>query len=355
MSTILDSLQKSSEQRDDNKQTIDGFSFADKNNNPAPYSEDNVPYTPKHFLPVSLDGVEEGDFTLVFGFPGRTNEYLPSPAVAQIVDVLNPAKIKVRETALKIMDVAMKADKQIKIQYASKYAGISNYWKKWIGESLGLKLTNAVAKKQKFEQEFTKRVRRKRKFRKKYKDLLPQFAKLYKAIAPYSVTEDIYYETFYRNTDITKVANYLDRLVTLQDDKNPGDYEAYKARIKRFLGGFYKNYSPKIDQDVFAALMAQFNQTVEKRFVNTYMQQLAADNKGDFKKAKAMAKAKGKVKCSGNKTPEIIPGKKIKFKCTTVDKAKSRAASKAGKKRAQSASGKQAAKQAAKTRAFRSK
>ncbi len=258
--------------------------YAGKDNLPAPYSPDNVPYSPKHYLPVSLDGVEEGDFTLVFGFPGRTNEYLPSPAVAQTVDLLNPAKIKVRETALKIMDGYMKSDKQIKIQYASKYAGISNYWKKWIGESLGLKRTHTVAKKQAFEKEFMRRVMKKRKFRKKYKNLLPQFEKLYKEIAPYAVTEDIYYETFYRNTDLTRVAGYLDRLVTLQDEKNPAAYDAYLGRIKGFLGGFYKNYSPEIDRDVFAALMEQFTKNVKNEFVSSYLKKLAKDNKGDFEK-----------------------------------------------------------------------
>ena len=107
--------------------------YADKNNRPANYSKDNVPYTPKHFLPVSLDGVKEDDFTLVFGYPGKTNEYLPAVAIAQIVNELNPAKIEIREHALKVADGFMRKDNAIKIQYASKYASIANYWKKWIG------------------------------------------------------------------------------------------------------------------------------------------------------------------------------------------------------------------------------
>ncbi|MGL5112020.1 MAG: S46 family peptidase, partial [Flavobacterium sp.] len=97
--------------------------YADKNNRPAAYSKDNVPYTPKHFLPVSLDGIAEDDFTLVFGYPGRTNEYLPSVAINQIANELNPAKIEIREQALKVADGFMRKDNAIKIQYASKYAG----------------------------------------------------------------------------------------------------------------------------------------------------------------------------------------------------------------------------------------
>ncbi len=118
--------------------------YADKNNRPASYSKDNVPYVPKHFLPISLDGVSEDDFTLVFGFPGRTSEYLPSIAIEQIINELNPAKIEIRDAALKVQDGFMRKDKAIKIQYASKYAGVANYWKKWIGETKGLKKSNAV-------------------------------------------------------------------------------------------------------------------------------------------------------------------------------------------------------------------
>ncbi len=125
--------------------------YADKNNKPAPYSKDNVPYTPKHFLPISLDGVAEDDFTLVFGYPGNTNEYLAAVAINQIVNELNPAKIEIRDKALKVADGYMREDNAIKIQYASKYASIANYWKKWIGESQGIKKSNAIAKKQEAE------------------------------------------------------------------------------------------------------------------------------------------------------------------------------------------------------------
>ena len=91
--------------------------YANKKNQPAEYSEDNVPYDPKHFLPVSLDGISENDFTLVFGFPGRTSEYLPAIAIDQIVHKLNPPKIKIRDEALKIVDGYMRKDAKIKIQY----------------------------------------------------------------------------------------------------------------------------------------------------------------------------------------------------------------------------------------------
>lgn len=121
--------------------------YADKNNKPAEYSKDNVPFTPKHFLPISVKDIKENDFTFVFGFPGRTNEYLPSVAIEKIITDTNPARIEVRDIALKTLDEKMRADDATRIKYASKYASVANYWKKWIGETKGLKKSNAVAKK----------------------------------------------------------------------------------------------------------------------------------------------------------------------------------------------------------------
>ena len=100
--------------------------YADANNRPAKYSENNQPYTPKHFLPISLDGVEEGDFTMIFGFPGRTNEYLPAVAIEHITKNYNPTNIAIREAALKVIDEKMKDHDEVQIKYASEQARIAN-------------------------------------------------------------------------------------------------------------------------------------------------------------------------------------------------------------------------------------
>ena len=128
--------------------------YAGPDNKPAPYSAQNVPFKPRHHLPISLAGVQPGDFTLVFGFPGRTNEYLTSWGVDEVCSVSNPAKIKVRDARLQVLDADMKASDKVRIQYAAKYAGIANYWKKWIGENRGLKKLDAVRVKQEQEVQF---------------------------------------------------------------------------------------------------------------------------------------------------------------------------------------------------------
>lgn len=240
--------------------------YADKNNRPAAYSKDNVPYTPKHFLPISLDGVAEDDFTLVFGYPGRTTEYLPSFAVAQIVNELNPAKIEVREAALKVEDGFMRKDQKIKIQYASKYAGIANYWKKWIGETQGLKKTNAIGIKQQQEKEFTQKVTQAGK-QSEYGNLLPEFEKNYARIAPYALARDYFQEVALRNTELLTVAFKMYQLKNTLDSKGEQAFTARKHNLSEGLGEFYKDYSKEVDEKVFEQLIDLYSKKTPQQFV----------------------------------------------------------------------------------------
>ena len=234
--------------------------YADKDNNPAEYSEDNIPYTPKHYLPISVDGVDQDDFTMVFGFPGRTNQYLPSYAVEQIVDVLNPAKIAIRDKALKILDTEMRADPATKIQYASKFASIANYWKKWIGESQGLKTSDGVGRKKKFEAEFSDLIGQSTASAKKYAHLLPQFEKLYKEIEPFALKRDYYNEVAGRNVELLSIVNYLNRLKTNFEESGEEGYNGYLGRLKPFLKNKYKDYNKDIDKKVFASLVEMYDE-----------------------------------------------------------------------------------------------
>ena len=128
--------------------------YAGKDNLPADYSEDNVPYTPKKSLKISRAGVKEGDFTFVYGCPGSTQEYVHSEAVKYISEVSDPEKIALRTTRLQIMKKYMDKSQAVRIQYSSKYAGVANAWKKWQGEAKGLKKMKTVATKQAYEARF---------------------------------------------------------------------------------------------------------------------------------------------------------------------------------------------------------
>ncbi|MPT35192.1 MAG: S46 family peptidase [Flavobacterium sp.] len=240
--------------------------YADKNNRPAAYSKDNVPYKPKHFFPVSIKGVKENDFTMVMGYPGRTQEYLPSYAVAQIVNDLNPAKIEVRDAALKVQDGFMRKDNAIKIQYASKYASIANYWKKWIGETKGLKKSNALAIKQKFEQEFQEKVVKSGK-QAEYGNLLADFKKNYTEIAPYALSRDYYTEVVLRNTELLSFGY---RLFQLEQVYNAKGEQAFNDRKNNLIAGFedlYKDFNANVDEKVFEQLIALYVTKSPKQFL----------------------------------------------------------------------------------------
>ncbi|MDO5655390.1 MAG: S46 family peptidase [Flavobacteriaceae bacterium] len=245
--------------------------YADKNNKPAEYSKDNVPYTPKHFLPINANGVKEGDFTFVFGFPGNTDEYLPASAIEQLTTTLNPAKIEIRENALKIIDGYMKQDPQIKIQYASKYARVANYYKKWIGENQGLERSNAIAKKHSYEQEFLKNIEKmcnKEKSLKcaEYPHLISDLNRLYKEIEPYNFARDYFDEAIFRNSETFRIALTLNNLVKKEKD---ADFNDYYNRVQNYLSGMYKDYNATVDTEVSLMLWDMYKKNMPKEFQDT--------------------------------------------------------------------------------------
>ena len=240
--------------------------YADKNNHPASYSKDNVPYTPKHFLPVSLDGVKEDDFTLVFGYPGKTNEYLPAVAIEQIVKELNPAKIEIRDQALKVADGFMRKDNAIKIQYASKYASIANYWKKWIGETQGLTKSNAVEIKRKQEVVFQEKVVKAGK-QAEYGNLLTDFEKYYTEIKSYALARDYFSEVALRNTELLSVGYKLYQLEQVYNSKGEQAFNDRKNNLIAGLADFYKDFNANVDQKVFEKLVHLYSTKSPKEFI----------------------------------------------------------------------------------------
>ncbi len=244
--------------------------YAGPDNKPAPYAEENIPYTPKHFLPVSLDGIEEGDFTLVFGFPGTTQQYLPSFAVQQIVDIIDPARIAVRDISLDIMKRYMVADEAIKLAYSSKYATISNYWKKWIGEIQGLKKANAVRMKEKQEEEFTALISKNKKLKAKYENLLPELKVLYRDLDIVAKNRTILGEVLGgRNTEVFRLASYADRLYRAysQHGAEGQPYLETKDATKERLEGFFKDYSAEVDAELFSAMMVHLVNHLDSEYL----------------------------------------------------------------------------------------
>ncbi|MDP2539885.1 serine protease [Tenacibaculum discolor] len=233
--------------------------YADKNNRPAKYSKDNVPYKPKHFLPVSLDGIEEGDFTMVFGFPGRTNEYLPAVAIKHITQEFNPSNIAIREAALKEIDAQMKASDAVRIKYASKQARIANAWKKWIGENLGIKKSNAIAERQAFEATFKKALKEK-KLENTYGNILPEFEKLYADFADINIKRRNFIEVFLVTNELMQMTFRAYQLEQVALNK-PEKFEDAKTSLINRIKGIHKNFDVNVDKGVFKNVMPLYNPT----------------------------------------------------------------------------------------------
>jgi hypothetical protein len=249
--------------------------YADKNNRPAKFSKDNVPYKPKHFFPLSIKGIKENDFTMVMGFPGRTQEYLPAVAVEQIVNTLNPAKIEVRDAALKVQDGFMRKDQAIKIQYASKYASVANYWKKWIGESKGLKKSNAVEVKQKFETDFQQKVIKAGK-EAAYGNLLRDFEKNYAEIKDYALARDLFTEVALRNSELLQNGYRLYQLEQILKTKGEQAFTDRKNNLSNGIVDFYKDYNVNVDKNVFEQLIAIYAKRLPSQFLPNELKNLNA-------------------------------------------------------------------------------
>jgi hypothetical protein len=168
--------------------------YAGKDNMPAAYSADNVPYRPAHHLPISLKGIKETDFTMVMGFPGRTQEYLSSYALRLIVDQTNPNNIEIRTRRLKVLDEMMRKSDKTRIQYVAKYASVSNAWKKWQGESRGLVRSSAIAKKESLEKAFGQWASENSERQKKYGHILSGLKLVYDSLSKVNLAAQLYRE-----------------------------------------------------------------------------------------------------------------------------------------------------------------
>lgn len=229
---------------------------------PAEYSESNVPMKPRYHLPISLDGVEEGDFTLVFGFPGRTDEYLPSVAMQQRVEEINPLRIGIRDKSLAILNQAMRENPEARIQYAAKQARIANAWKKWKGESQGIEATDGIGQRKMMEKAFIDSLLANDRFPKSYRDILPDFRKAYNRIAPYARSQTVINEIIYRNVELFRLVTRLERsLPLLRGDVQQGE-KAKMQNLITVLEQFYRDYNLDIDMEIGKLLLDVYFNTL---------------------------------------------------------------------------------------------
>jgi hypothetical protein len=230
--------------------------YAGKDNKPADYSPDNVPFKPRKHLEISTSGVKENDFTMVYGFPGRTNEYLSSNAVDQLVNKSNPLKVDLRKQRLDIMDKYMKADRKVFIQYADKYSGVSNYHKKWAGEARGLEKANAVERKKILEQEFAKRIKDNAQF-KAYQGILDGFNENYSKLERLQPELDLFTEGIL-SIELLRFAIGFKDLIQASSEPGSDKWKKQLQAQNERVAEFFKDYSEPIDRETMQAMLKAY-------------------------------------------------------------------------------------------------
>ena len=237
--------------------------YADKDNKPAAYSKENVPYKAPRHLEISLDGVKEGDFSMIMGFPGSTTRYMTSYEIDQMLEVDNPQRIFIRGERQAILWEAMEASDAVRIKYASKYASSSNYWKNSIGMSNGITKLGVKAQKQAEERKFQQWADKNTLPEERYIDALPNMQKTIEAITPIEGSMQYLQEAFLRGVEIITAA----RTATARLDAFYKDYEVELDRkvAKRMFTIAKENMDPKYLPSIYAEVIdTQFGGNIDQ-------------------------------------------------------------------------------------------
>ena len=232
---------------------------------PAEYSKENIPYKPKHFLPISLDGVDNGDYTMIYGFPGRTDRYLTSYGVKEAVEQSGPTIVDIRSEILAIMKEAMDKSSKTKIQYAAKYAQTSNYWKYYIGQTKGLKRMRVYEKKRAIEDNFRVWVSSgDDKRQAKYGDALNLIEDAYFANRKMNVARTYLNEAIFRGAEILYFSFKMNNMVSRLPKEASKKRRAQIKDLKNTAKDFYKDYNAEVDKELLSAMLEMYYHNIPK-------------------------------------------------------------------------------------------
>jgi hypothetical protein len=258
--------------------------YASADNKPAQISDSNVPYRPLRHLKVNIGGLKNNDFTMVYGFPGTTQQYLPAAEVKNIAEIYNPQRIAIRDEILAVLDAKMRTDEATRIKYASKYARISNSWKRWKGEIKGINRTQAIAKIRNEERAFAgQRIRREE--LKPYENTLAKLVVLYEQRIPINQQRYAFLEAGYYGQEMLRHLRRYSALVALADTAKEDELKAYAAKLAKGLPGFYKNFDPELEQKIVEAVLPIYLESLADDNLPKIIAQLKAmdeDKRKDF-------------------------------------------------------------------------
>jgi hypothetical protein len=233
--------------------------YAGADNKPAAFSDKNVPYTPIHFLPISFQNRKPGDFTMVYGFPGETEQHVVSGYLKFIIEKQRPAQIKMREKSLSVIDAAMRASDEVRIKYSAKQASIANAYKKWIGQIDGLKRLDAVSIKVSRENEYNTMASTKPEWSKMYGQSIELMNKLNDEGNQWEFKYNMAIEYLYVGPELYKLARGLKDLIKNHDRLvEKGELNTTIDKLIKGADGFFKNYDSKVDQQIFELLTEEY-------------------------------------------------------------------------------------------------
>jgi len=256
--------------------------YAGKDNKPADYSPDNVPYKPAYYFPISLKGVKEGDFTMVFGYPGTTSEYVPSYHIDMVKNFVNPRLIEIRTRKIDIIDEAMNSDPLIRIQYSAKKAGISNAWKKWIGEIQGLERMKTISRKQEYEAAITKWISSDEARSKSYADILPSYKRIYDSLKIYTLVNNFTNEVLSGIESLNLSRNLRDLVSQTEKGSVPEAVNKLKDQLIAYSEQFFKDYNRETDRKLFVSMLQSYGETIEQEWLAPEYTRLKSSCNGDF-------------------------------------------------------------------------
>ena len=246
--------------------------YASSNNAPAEFNENNIPYTPNHHFPVSLDGVEEGDFTMVFGFPGRTEQYLTSDAVTHVIERLNPMRIAMRDVSLDIINSARTSSDALRIAYASKQSSISNAWKKWEGQTTGLIELNAVEKKLDLESQFISRASSEENPNSDYIKAIGDIQSANSNYFPFLESRALFIELVYYGPDLLLHAfEFADIIDDWDNLQVAGKLEDTITHLIEINSEYARNYDASVDEKLLGGLIATYLELAPESLVPEVM------------------------------------------------------------------------------------
>lgn len=257
--------------------------YADENNQPAEYSIDNVPYKPKKYLPISLNGVKENDFTMVMGYPGSTTQFYTSDAVDLYVNKSYPKKIALRDQRLNIMDSFMKSDDKVRIQYAAKFRRISNSWKKWQGIIMGVNKTSAIEIKIEEEKKFSEWVNADDSRKEKYGSVLDDLKNQYADLEKYIYVYDYAGEALMTNELMSFVVS-LKSFILRNEDKSIEEKIQARDKFLIYTESFFKDYYMPIDVNTYSAMLQSFKRDIHSDFHPDLYGKIHKKYKNDFDK-----------------------------------------------------------------------